>query len=265
MDLHAQQKRNIGLAVAVVAVIAVAGVVGASVWKARQQAAKRAEAVAIRAKANEDARHGQLYHAISGFEQLIKLNPKDADAWQRVGLLYRATGQLGRSWDALNQAAQLDPNDKLSRVALAMLGPHLGRMNESDHLLREVLDKDPTYPDALIAHASLTIRLDPTQAGLASAEREVNQAISEHPTGPAYDVRGQVHRAQRRFKEAIADFQKAISIEPRAKSHYIFLSQSYAAVGDTQHARATMAQYLKMPRAPQPADAPANARAGTTQ
>jgi len=225
----------------------------------------RADAAAIRATANGYAQHGQLYHAISGFELLIRRDPNDADAWQRVGLLYRATGQLGRSWDALSTAARLNPQDYLSRTALGMLAPHLGKLTEADSLLRQVLDRDPGNPDALTAHASLLIRLDPSGRGLKQAEQEIDRAISVRKSGPAYDIRGQVHRAQRRFKEAVQDFRDAIAVEPRARSHYLFLSQCYAALGDSAMAREVMAQYEKLPRARQPVDVPAGDRAGHTQ
>jgi len=248
------------LAIAGLVVLAASGTVFFA-----QRIQSRADTTAIRAAANSDARHGRLYHAISGFEQLIRRDPDDADAWQRVGLLYRATGQLGRSWDALAEAARLNPHDYLSRTALGMLGPHLGRLTESDTMLRQVLQSDPGNADALTAHASLTIRLDPSSQGLKLAEQEVDRAIRARKSGPAYDTRGQVHRAQRRFKDAIQDFKDAIAVEPRARSHYLFLSQSYAASGDSTMARAAMAQYENLPRAQQPIDAPAGDRAGRTQ
>ncbi|MCW3100215.1 MAG: hypothetical protein JWL77_5833, partial [Chthonomonadaceae bacterium] len=77
-----------------------------------------ANATAIRALANLDARMRRLRPAIQGFERLTQLRPNDADAWQRLGLLLIGAGENYRSLDALARSAALNPNDLITEGAL---------------------------------------------------------------------------------------------------------------------------------------------------
>ncbi len=93
------------------------------------------------------------------------------------------------------------------------------------------------------------MRKDPSPAGLAAAERQVNQAIETQPTAEGYRTRGQIHMAQRRFEPAIQDLKTAIQMDPDERYAYVLLSQCYASSGKPDMARRISAEYDRLTRA----------------
>ena len=53
---------------------------------------------------------GQLDRAIQDYDQAIRLNPNDADAFTNRGVDYADKGQYDRAVQDYNQAIRLDPN-----------------------------------------------------------------------------------------------------------------------------------------------------------
>lgn len=213
-----------------------------------QQALQRDSAcvTAIRALANLDARARRLRPAIQGFERLTQLRPNDADAWQRLGLLLIGAGENYRSLDALSRAASLEPNDLLTQGALGNMALQAGRFDEASRAFRKVLEREPENPQALTGLAKVMMRSDPSPTGLAAAEQQAEKALRVEPSLEAYKARGQIRMAQRRFTEAIQDFNACIRLEPGSREPYVLLSQCYASVGRPDPARRASAEFERL-------------------
>jgi len=200
----------------------------------------------LRAQANEDARSGRIRNAIAGFEALVRLRPQDADAWQGLGLLYMREQQYARSLDALSRSATLKPQDPLTQYNLGTLALNLGRLDQADRALRAAIAQQPDNARARAALAIVTMRKDPSPAGLAAAEQQADSALRAGPDYATYKTRGQIYMAERRFQPAIKDFQAALRLNLRAESTYLLLSQCYASAGQPDRAARTASEYQRL-------------------
>lgn len=205
-----------------------------------------ANVTALRALANLDAQQRRVHPAIQGFERLVQLRPNDADAWQRLGLLFIGARQNQRSLDALARSAALDPTDMLTQRALGNMALYAGRTDQAKAAFQAVLTKEPNDPQALIGLAGVMLRQDPSPAGLAAAEQQADTALNVSPTALAYRVRGHIRMMRKHFPEAIADLNAAIRIEPKKRETYVLLSQCYASAGKPDLARKASAQYERL-------------------
>lgn len=202
----------------------------------------------LRAQANAAAQAHRIPEAIVGFESLVRLRPEDADAWQRLGLLYMGDRQYARSLEALSRAAHLDPQDPFTQVNLGILALNMGRLEEANRALRAAIARQPDNARALAALAIVTMRLDPSPSGLTAAEQQADSALRADPDYAAYNTRGQIYMAERRFGPAIQDFRAALQFNPRARSTYLLLSQCYASSGQPDLAARTAAEFQRRSR-----------------
>jgi Flp pilus assembly protein TadD len=192
---------------------------------------------AIRALANQDAQLHHLRPAIAGFERLTQLQPNDADAWQRLGLLLMGAGQNYRSLDALTRAAALDPTDTMTQGALGNMALQAGRLDQADRAYLTVLAHEPRNPQALTGLARTMMRMNPSPEGLVAAEQQADIAVQAMPSVESYKARGQIRMTRGRIREAIEDFEACVRLEPRAREPYVLLSQCYAVAGRPDLAR----------------------------
>ena len=196
--------------------------------------------------ANLDAQVRRVHHAIAGFDHILRLRPKDADAWQRLGILCMADRQYDRSLGALQTAAELDPNDLVTNRFLGIVELHAGRLDEASRTLRAVLARQPDDAEVRAALANAMMRMDASPKGLAAAEQEADSALSARPFAEGYRTRGQIYTAQRRFDAAIQDYQTAIKMEPNTRYAYLLLSQCYASAGKPDLARKASSEYQRL-------------------
>jgi len=95
----------------------------------------------------------QLREMLGGLAQRVRSEPDDVEAWNRLGALYKQLQQFPAAESAFRRVVFLDPENTLARVELAetlLYQSGQARLpEESDRLLREVLDDDPANQKAL--------------------------------------------------------------------------------------------------------------------
>lgn len=123
--------------------------------------------------------------AIADFEQAIRLYPQLDLAYIALGEAYRANGDFTKAIDVLNTVIELKPGYRFSALLL--------RANvqlASGNLEQASRDFDETV-------------------------MAITEDIAKYPTfTPGYVNRGHAHAAQNRVAEAVADFKKALELEP---------------------------------------------------
>ena len=197
-------------------------------------------------QANSEAQMGQIKEAMTDFERVVKLDPNNAGAWQRLGLLYLRTRQFHRSVVVLEKAVALDPHDALSGHTLGLVALSMGKFDEAAAALKRVVAEHPDDAEAEAALGEVTLRLDPSPAGQAEAERLAQASLQSHPNARAYSTLGQIRMAQRRYDSAIEDLNMAIKMDPRSRANYLLLSQCYARAGKPDLARKASVAYLRL-------------------
>ena len=119
---------------------------------------------------------GKYPEAIAAFEQAVKSKPDFVLAWEKLSLNYRESKQLDKALVAINEAIQLQLNN-----------PNLYNVKYI------VLDGLKRYEEAEVA---------------------INAAIKISPRAAFYNNRGFVYYNQKKWELALADYNKAIAINP---------------------------------------------------
>ena len=189
---------------------------------------------ALHALANLNASERKLDEAIKGFERITQLQPRDADAWQRLGLLLIGARQNYRGLDAMMKSAELNPADLFTQTSVGNLSLQAGRIEQASKAYQIVLAKEPNNPQALTGQARATMRLEPSPEGLKKADRLATSSLEITPSYLTYYVRGQIRMNLRRLPEAIADLKESISLNPKNIEPYVLLSQCYSQTGNRE-------------------------------
>ena len=163
---------------------------------------------------------GDYDRAIQDFDQAIRLRPDFADAFSNRGVAYLHKGNYGRAIQDYDAALRLKPADAgtLNNRANAYLDQ--GDTNRAIADYDEAIRLKPDYARALSnrcwtkAFAGL-----PLQEALSDCEASVRLSPD---SANALDFRGVVYFRMKRYDEAIADFNKALSRDPKlASSLYV--------------------------------------------
>jgi TonB family protein len=136
-------------------------------------------AVTFHLRGNAYRAKGELDHAISDYNEALRLDPKFASAFNNRGHSYLAKSDYDRAIADFNNAVHLDPHNPTFRWSRAIYYTYF------------------------------------RQANLDAAIADLNQVIALNPKlAAAYRVRGDAYRAQRNLDRAIADYDQSLRINP---------------------------------------------------
>lgn len=156
------------------------------------------------------AQIGALGEAISAWQQVILLTPSDVNALTNLGTALRLQGRLVEALEPLNRAVAAQP----SAVALNTLGLvklDLQRFEEAIVDFRASLARDPSYPEALNNLGTALIKTHRFEESLAP----LSAAIKSRPTyAKALTNRAAALLELDRTEEAYSDLSESFVIDP---------------------------------------------------
>ncbi len=82
------------------------------------------------------------------YEMTVKTEPRCAEAWNNLGILYRARGDIDGAARCYQQSLHLKPNFPQACNNLAVLHTAAGRTRQAYSLLQAAILSDPTYAEA---------------------------------------------------------------------------------------------------------------------
>ena len=138
----------------------------------------------------------------------------------------------------------MNPNDLETEIALGNCAQVVYKTEIAKQAFDKALVLRPEDPRALFGSANVTLQLDPSPTGLARAGAQIAKVMAVSPTATAYLERGHWNLLMLPYPDAIADLNRALSMNPHLNYAHSFLSQSYAAVGQAQLARRESAAFL---------------------
>jgi tetratricopeptide (TPR) repeat protein len=156
-------------------------------------------------------REGNYAQAIQTLERAALLLPRDARAWNHLGLAYHNAGRLDDAVKAYQQALALDRNLAAVHYNLGCL--HLER-NNTPAALAELISFTGFHPNAPEGWAKLgTAQLRAHQ--LDAAEKSFRQAVKLDPRcAEAWNGLGLAQTQRRRYQEAFQQFNTAARAQP---------------------------------------------------
>jgi tetratricopeptide (TPR) repeat protein len=154
---------------------------------------------------------GALSEAERAFHEVLRLDPRNADALYMLGVIAVQANQPGAAFEHLRQAVALRPEAGFFHYHLGLALRGLGRLEEAVACYRRAVE---LQPDLAEAHNNLGVtlqrlgRLDEAKASHQQAVRVQPKFAEAHNNlGGAYQVAGQMN-------EAIACYRQALRLRP---------------------------------------------------
>lgn len=154
---------------------------------------------------------GQTGAARDLLEDLVKKNPRRADAWFSLGQLHTMLGELKPAAQAFKRAIQLSPEVVDGYVNLGNTYLRLDRLGQAIETYRNGLKQQPEHP---LLHFNLGVALS-RSGDLPASITSYQTAIRLHPTyAQAYFSLGNAYRDAEQIDEAESAYRKAVALEP---------------------------------------------------
>jgi TolB-like protein len=191
--------------------------------------------------ANSDIVADRLQSALTEFNRAVNLDPNyaQAQAWRAMTLnsisIWADNNARGDALGSAKKAVALAPGLGITHLALAEVYAY-GQLDfvRAAPEFASALSHTPGSVDVLIAFASFAGRLGESDRAIAAAHRAVDL---DPESFDAHLALGQALSSARRYEDALAEFHKAQSIQP--KSDYIIgqVVESLLASGQFKEAR----------------------------
>ncbi len=174
--------------------------------------------------------------AVSFAELAVKLDAKNAVAWDRLGVAQQARGQFTTETEqAYRRAVELDPQFAAAYAHLARVLRKMGRGGEAAPLYDQAISlaKDP---------ATLVLIADSLQSEQQwdKSEEVLRKALAMDARSPStLYLLGRALNVLKRYSEAEGYLKSAIELSPQAFQPYTLLGQAYLAQGHLEDAEKT--------------------------
>ena len=194
--------------------------------------------------------------AITAFQNAITLDPDFTTAHYNLGLTYLKMETYSRAVDALQKTITLDRSYKAAHhtLALAYLGQQeLGKAREA---ARDALKLDVNYQPARSLLEAIDPSFTPPETQSATPperEQPIQQQSVAKPRQETHYELGIAYRDSKMHTEAIAEFRKAIDMDPDFAVAYMGLGEVYLETGRLDDAETAANAALRIDATSQPA------------
>jgi Flp pilus assembly protein TadD len=218
-----------------------------------QEAARRPEQLDLQlALGNTAVRAGKYDLALTEYQKLLNslgnnARPR-ADVYQRIGEVYRRTGDSANAIFNLRMALEIQPQNLVATSALALELDHAGQAGEAEQMYRKALALDPHNAVALNNLAFLLAHGGDLEEALAFAQ-QARELLPEMPE--VIDTIGYIYLARKSGDEAFGAFREAVLRDATNRTFRDHLAEAIDLKGD----RSSTAQALKVALRAEPDDA----------
>ncbi|MFK7818617.1 MAG: tetratricopeptide repeat protein [Planctomycetaceae bacterium] len=176
---------------------------------ARIKKSRRAENFGLRGIAHLN--QGDVKAAIKDFNEVIRRNPNDPNAYVNRGNAYREQGQFKKAIDDYSKAVNLDNDHFLAMHNRALLQTQLEKYDLALKDLNAAVLLNQEYPEAHNARGDVYQLQDRYE----EAEKEFTQAIKLYPRyADAYINRAAVRIELEKYDDARKDYSQATLLAP---------------------------------------------------
>lgn len=194
--------------------------------------------------------------AVTAFQNAITLDSDFAAAHYNLGLAYLKMETYPRAVSSLEKTIALDPNHKAAHHALAL--SYLGQqeLGKARDAAREALKIDPNYQPASALLEAIDPSFKPPETQ-DTTQPDPRQSIDSQPDTKSrqqmhYEL-GAAYLDSKMHTEAIAEFQKAIDLDPDFTVAHISLGTVYLEMGQLDDAENAAKEGLRIDADSEPA------------
>ncbi len=145
----------------------------------------------------------------------VQLHPKEAFAYEILGLAQVSKGQFDQGRTTLQQALQIDPKDARAKLLIgrSYLGQQHPDLDKALAMFNDILSTDPKNTDALAAKSEALARKNDVAGAVAAlqqvAKLEPDSVEPEDDIAQLYLDKNMPTQARQEFAQAIKDHPKA--------------------------------------------------------
>jgi Tfp pilus assembly protein PilF len=184
-----------------------------------------------RSKARDFVEKQQFHEALVEYQELLKLDPRDDDAYYQSALLHLRSGtvaDINLAHQALLKVVKLKGSRIDAHVQLAQLYFLSGEPDKAGLQADAILDIEPTHSNGHVIKGLSLIAEGRMQKGIA----EFNKAIELNPDNrAAYIELARAYAQQRKFSEAETVLQEALKTQSQFTDARIALGDVYQSAG----------------------------------
>lgn len=161
---------------------------------------------------------GDYQGAAASFQQALRLNPRDPDAYYNLGALYHRYAEVQKDPNVMTQAETfyqqalaLNPNHVEAHRGYAVLLGETNRSTQAFDSLKQWVTTSPNVADARIELA----RFYQEHGDRASAEQYLQQALQlDQNNARAWAAVGKLRDEAADYSQALANYQRAYQLNP---------------------------------------------------
>ena len=154
---------------------------------------------------------GQAVAALAIYNQIIQLDPSNAEAWLMKGALAGEAGQINEASSAIEHALKLDPSYTDAHLTLGNLQQATGRLPDALKSFQAAVDSAPWDPDARFQLASLLARMGRDRDAY---EHAVKAAELDPEYFEVWQLLGWLQQRLGKRVEAEQSYRKALKLSP---------------------------------------------------
>ena len=164
---------------------------------------------------------GLYDEAVNAFQQVLQLNPQNAEAYCELGAVYRFQEKTNDSLDAYLRALELPASPQTHGVAhlcLARIYHSQGKFAEAENHGQHAVAMLPKNAEPFFRLADTYVQ----RGKLDLAQRSYQQALTlDANLAPVYQGLGKVTFLQNRLEDAVQYYQTALTLAPyHTETHY---------------------------------------------
>ena len=203
------------------------------------------EADALVFRGEIQLRHGDANGSVDSLQQAIKNDPENGVAHYQLGLAYEAQNNGAEAESELHQAVTLRPDITDAQRSLATLELRQGNFDGLAQTAEQIIRSAPNSPDGYLTRAAAEVN----RKEFSAAEQDMHKAAEVAPTSPApYVALGNLHQLQKQYPVAIKFYQQALDHDPASTEGLQGLMNTYLAEKQIDQAVAVAkAQIAKSP------------------
>lgn len=169
---------------------------------------------ALKRKAIEHFRRGQLKKSQALYEKVYRTDPQDVEALYMLGSINAQSGNLEQACTVLNKALKMKPDALPIHCALGAAHKAAGHTTQAITHFRSGLELSPGNTDIKLELAGLLLESDELPEAESLLQSLLQGSASDTALATALHGLGEIRHLQRRLDESVSYYQRALQIQP---------------------------------------------------
>jgi tetratricopeptide (TPR) repeat protein len=148
-----------------------------------------------------------LKQALTALEEVIEINPKNAEAYFLIGNIFHIKGQLGKAIKAFNKVLEFDANHTDAAISLSVILNDIGK-----------------YEEAKVVFERANNKVKKESSGV--NDPHINKRFS----GKHYEI-AEMYFSYGRYDESLFEYNKAVALDPDNLEIRIKVAKVYSKKG----------------------------------